>query len=122
MKIVRWLAAAVLALFSLMNVGIALGGDGAGVALRVLGPVLGLLGFAAVYGLVRRRHWGAPSALAVSAVNVLAALIALMTGSTDDASAGLVVGLIALGLTAATAYADRSGQPQSEPEPTSLSS
>ena len=62
------------------------------------------------------------SALAVSAVNVLAALIALMTGSTDDASAGLVVGLIALGLTAATAYADRSGQPQSEPEPTSLSS
>jgi len=115
MKIVRWLAAAVLTLFSLMNVGIALGGNGAGVALRVLGPLLGVAGFVAVYGLVRRRPWGAPSALGVSALNVLAALIALMAGLIDDAAAGLAVGLVALMLTAAAVYADRTGQPQPNP-------
>jgi peptidoglycan/LPS O-acetylase OafA/YrhL len=118
MKIVRWLAAAVLAVFSLMNVGIALGGNGAGVTLRILGPVLGVLGFAAVYGLLRRRPWGAPSAVAVSAVNVVAALIALLAGSIDDASAGLTVGLVVLVLTAAAAYSGRASQPQ--PQPTNV--
>ncbi len=115
MKIVRWLAAAVLALVSLMNVGIALGGNGAGVPLRVLGPLLGVLGFAAVYGLLRRRHWGVPSALAVSVVNVVAALIALLANSREGASTGLAVSLVALALTAAAAFAARTSQPQPEP-------
>jgi peptidoglycan/LPS O-acetylase OafA/YrhL len=118
MKIIRWLAAAALALMSLMNVGIALGGDGEGVALRVLAPLLGVLGFAAIYGLLRRRHWGLPSVLAVSAVNVAAALIAL-AASQDGASIGLTVSLAALVLAAAAASTDRSSQPQ--PEPANLS-
>jgi hypothetical protein len=118
MKIVRWLAAAVLALVSVMNVGIALGGNGAGVPLRVLGPLLGVLGFAAVYGLLRRHHWGLPSALAVNTVNVLTALIALLANSIQGASAGLVVGLVALVLAAAAAYPGRTSQPQ----PANLSS
>ena len=125
MKIVRWLAAAVLALLSLMNVGLALGGNGTDVALRVLGPLLGVLGLAAVYGLLRRRHWGMPSALAVSAVNVVAALIVLLVASQDDASAGLAVSLVALVLTAAAAYTSRTSQPQprpaNQPQPTNLS-
>lgn len=122
MKIVRWLAAAVLALFSLMNVGLALGGNGTDVALRVLGPVLGVLGLAAVYGLLRRRHWGMPSALAVCAVNVVATLIVLLVASQDDASAGLVVSLVALVLTAAAAYTSRTSHPQPQPQPTNLTS
>jgi peptidoglycan/LPS O-acetylase OafA/YrhL len=117
MKIIRWLAAAALALISLMNVGIALGGNGDGIALRVLAPLLGVLGFAAVYGLLRRRYWGMPSALAVSAVNVAAALIAL-AASQDGASIGLTVSLAALVLTAAAAYTGRASQPQ----PANLSS
>jgi peptidoglycan/LPS O-acetylase OafA/YrhL len=118
MTIIRWLAAAALALISLMNVGIALGGNGDSVALRVLAPLLGVLGFAAVYGLLRRRRWGMPSALAVGAVNTVAALIAL-AASQDGASIGLTVSLAALLLTAAAAYTGRASQPQ--PQPTNLS-
>lgn len=122
MKIVHWLAAAVLALFSLMNVGLALSGNGTDVALRVLGPLLGVLGLIAVYGLLRRRRWGMPSALAVSAVNTVATLIVLLAANQDDASAGLAVSLVALVLTAAAAYTSRTSQPQpnEQPQPASL--
>jgi hypothetical protein len=110
MKIVRWIAAAALTLISLMDVGSALGGDGIPAAVRVLAPLLGLLGLAAVYGMLRWRPWGAPAALAASAVNVIVALIA-MALSSAGALIGLAVSLIALVLTAVGARASRTRQP-----------
>src|ERR1700722_9488162 len=110
MKVVRWIAAAALTLISLMDVGSALGGGGHSAAVRVLAPLLGLLGLAAVYGMLRWRPWGAPAALAASAVNVVSALIA-MAVSSAGALAGLAVSLIALLLTAAGPRASQTRQP-----------
>jgi len=70
MKVVRWIAAAALTLISLMDVGSALGGGGHSAAVRVLAPLLGLLGLAAVYGMLRWRPWGAAAALAASTVDI----------------------------------------------------
>lgn len=114
MKIVRWIAAAALTLISLMDIGIALPGGSEPVPVRVLVPLLGLAGLAAVYGWLRPRHWGAPAALAAAAVNVVIALIALVVGS-DGALTGLVVSLAALGLVAAAALSARSAHPQPRP-------
>jgi peptidoglycan/LPS O-acetylase OafA/YrhL len=116
MKIVRWSAAAALTLISLMDIGVALPGGGNSVPVRVLAPVLGVLGLAAVYGMLRRRHWGAPAALAAGAVNVVSALIA-MAFSSEGALTGLVVSLVALALTAAAARTGRASQPQPQPRP-----
>ena len=113
MKIVRWVAAVVLTLISLMDIG-TLTDSGGAVAVRILAPVLGVLGLVAVYGLLRRRRWGTPAALAAGAVNVVAALIAL-AASSDGASTGLAVSAVALVLTAITAYAERTGSPQTQP-------
>jgi hypothetical protein len=107
-KIVRWAAAAALTLISLMDVGTVTGG--VPVAVRVLVALLGVLGLATVYGLLRRRHWGTPGALAAGTVNVVAALIGLAVSS-DGAVIGLAVSVVALGLTAAATYAGRAAQP-----------
>ena len=107
MKVVRWIAATGLTLISLMDIGAALGGGGSNsAALRVLAPLLGLLGLTAVYGLVRGRPWGAPAALAAAAVNVVSALIAMALSSTG-ALIGLAVSLITLMLTAVAARASQ---------------
>jgi hypothetical protein len=106
MKVVRWIAATALTLISLMDAGAALGGGGDSAAVRVLAPLLGLLGLTAVYGLLRCRPWGAPAALAAGAVNVVFALIAMALSSTG-ALIGLAVSLITLVLTAVAA---RGGQ------------
>ena len=119
MKIVRWIAAAALTLISLMDVGVALPGGGESVPVRVLVPLLGVLGLAAAYGLLRRRHWGAPAALAASAVNVVGALIALAAGG-DGALTGLAVSMAALVLTAAAARISRASDPQPPPQPADL--
>jgi peptidoglycan/LPS O-acetylase OafA/YrhL len=111
MKIVRWIAAAALTLISLMDVGIALPGSTEPAAVRVLIPLLGLAGLAAVYGWLRRRPWGGPAALAAAAVNVAAAVIALAVGS-DGALLGLVVSLAALALIAVVSHSARGARPQ----------
>jgi hypothetical protein len=113
MKIVRWVAAAALTLISLMDIG-TLADSGGAIAVRILAPLLGVLGLVAVYGLLRRRHWGTPAALAAGAVNVVSALIAL-AASSDGASIGLAVSAAALVLTAITVYAGRAGSPQARP-------
>jgi len=106
MKVIRWIAAIALTIISLMDIGAALGGVGNSAALRVLAPLLGLLGLAAVYGLLRGRPWGAPAALAAAAVNVVSALIAMALSSTG-ALIGLAVSLITLVLTAVAARASQ---------------
>ena len=105
MKIVRWIAAAALALISLMDVGTVTGG--VPVTVQALSALLGLLGLVAVYGLLRRRIWGTPGALAAGTVNVVAALIALAVSS-DGAVIGLTVSVAALLLTAAATRAAQS--------------
>jgi hypothetical protein len=110
MKIVRWAAAAALTLISLMGIGLAFGGGDESAAFRVIGPVLGVLGLAAVYGLVRRHHWGMPAALAVGTVNIVGGLVDLAVDGAGTL-AGLVVSLVALLLLAAAAYTGRAAQP-----------
>jgi hypothetical protein len=113
MKIIRWIAAAALGLISLMDIGIALPGGDESTSVRVLAPLLGALGLAAVYGLLRRRHWGTPAALAAGAVNVVTALIAMALASAG-ALTGLTVSLAALVLTAVAACTGRASQPHAQ--------
>jgi hypothetical protein len=103
MKVFRWPAAAALTLISLMDIGVALPGGGNPAAVRVLAPLLGVLGLAAVYGPLRRRDWGTPAALAACAVNVVFALIGL-AASSDGSAIGLTVSAVALLLTIVAAF------------------
>jgi hypothetical protein len=97
MKIVRWAAAAVLTLMSLMNLGAGTADDRPPVAVIVFGIVLGLAGLVAAYGLIRRTSWGRPAALAVGAINVVAAVVGLAVGA-EGAAIGLVVSALAVAL------------------------
>ena len=96
MKFVRILAIASLALVSLLNVGYPFGKDPTpDVALASAVAVLGLAGFVAAFGLARNTTWGVPAVLAVAGVNVVAAIVALVSG-TEGAIGGLVVSSLAL--------------------------
>jgi hypothetical protein len=113
MKIVRWTAAAALTLVSLMDLGVALGGGDESISVRILAPLLGMLGLAATYGLLRRRRWGSPASLAAVAINVVTALIAMTLGSAG-ALTGLAVSLVALALTAVAAYTGQTRRPHAQ--------
>jgi hypothetical protein len=96
MKFVRILAIVPLALVSLLNVGYPFGTDPKpDVALAVGAVMLGLAGFAAAFGLARNTTWGIPAALAVAGINVVAAIVALVS-DTEGAIVGLVVSSLAL--------------------------
>jgi len=96
MKLVRVLAIVPLALMSLFNVGYPFGSDPRpGVAIGALVLALGLAGFIAAYGLARTTAWAHPAALAVSGVNVVAAIVAL-AADTEGAVVGLVLSSMAL--------------------------
>ena len=96
MKLVRILAIVPLTLISLMNVGYPFGTDPKpDIALAIGALVLGVAGFAAAFGLARTTTWGIPAALAVAGVNVVAAIIALVS-ETDCAVVGLVISSLAL--------------------------
>jgi hypothetical protein len=96
MKFVRISAIALLALVSLVNVGYPFGTDPRpDVALAIAVAVLGLAGFVAALGLARNTTWGVPAVLAVAGVNVVAAIVALVSG-TEGAIVGLVVSSLAL--------------------------
>jgi hypothetical protein len=95
-KLVRILAIVPLILMSLMNVGYPFGTDSKpDVALAVAVLVLGVAGFVAAFGVARNTTWGIPAALAVAGINVVAAIIALVSGS-EGAIIGLVVSSLAL--------------------------
>jgi hypothetical protein len=106
MKLFRTLAIVPLALISLMNVGYILPTDPKhNVAVVIAVVALGVAGLGAVYGLARNTPWGIPTALVVSAVNVAAAVVALVADE-EGAIVGLVVSAVAL----ATAFAASSAQ------------
>lgn len=98
MRYIRLVAIVPLALLSLMNVGYAFETDPRpDVVLAIAAFVLGAAGFVAAFGLGRNAGWGIPAALAVSGINVVAAIIALVN-DTDGAIVGLVVSALALTL------------------------
>lgn len=89
MKLVRILAVVPLFLVSLFNVGYTFGTEPKpAVPLAIAALVLGLAGHVASFGLARNSTWGVPAALVVSGVNVVVAIIALVTDSE-----GAVIGL-----------------------------
>ena len=107
MKILRILAIVPLALISLMNVGYPFGTDPKpDVALAVAVAAMGIAGLVAAYGLARNTVWGVPAALAVAAVNVAAAVIALVADE-EGAAIGLVVSAIALAMAFAVSSTQR---------------
>ena len=96
MKTSRILASIPLGLMSLMDVGYILPSDpkhNVGVAIAVC--ALGVAGLVAVSGLVRNTAWGVPAALTAAGVNVIAAIVALVSDS-QGAVVGLTVSSIAL--------------------------
>lgn len=96
MKLVRILAIVPIALISLMNVGYAFGSDPKPDLAPAIGALaLGLAGFVAAYGLARNTSWGIPAALGVAGVNVVAAIVALVSDS-NGAIIGVVVSAVAL--------------------------
>jgi len=106
MKLARILAIVPLVLMSLMNVGYPFGTDpkpDALLAIAVL--VLGVAGFVAVFGLARNTAWGIPAALSVAGVNVVGAIIALVSDSE-----GAIVGLVVSSLALVLAFIAGSGQ------------
>jgi uncharacterized membrane protein YecN with MAPEG domain len=109
MKIVHWAAIVVVALFTLMNLGTVTGGTPAVVI--VFGIVLGLGGLASVYGLVRRTPWARTVALAVTALNIVLAMVGLIVGW-EGWDIGLVINVVALLLLAVDRPATRSAQPE----------
>lgn len=98
MKFLRILAIVPFALISLMNVGYTFGTDPKpDVALAAAALALGVAGFGAAFGLARNTSWGIPAALGVAGINVVAAIIALVSDS-EDAIVGLVISAVALAL------------------------
>ena len=94
MKFLRWAAVAVLSLMSLMNVGVLAEGDDGPSAAVVTGAVLlGVFGFVAVYGLLRREPWGRPAAIAAGVLNLVGGIVA-MANDSDGAIAGVVLGAL----------------------------
>ena len=96
MKFVRILAIVPLALISLINVGYPFGTDPEpDVVLSIAVVVLGVAGLVAAFGLARNTTWGIPAALAVAGINVVGAIIALVSDS-EGAIVGLVLSAVAL--------------------------
>ena len=90
MKIIRWAAVAVTAMFVLMNAGAAFE-PGEPTWVRILGGALAAAGLIAGLGLALNRPWGWLGVVAVGAFNCLGAIAALMIGGGGTAL-GLVVG------------------------------
>jgi MYXO-CTERM domain-containing protein len=86
----RTVAAIPLVVMSLFNLPIGVSPDGIPAVLAWSITLLGVLGLAAAVALIRRRRGAEVVALAVGAVNVVAALIAL-AADLESAALGLVI-------------------------------
>jgi tellurite resistance protein TehA-like permease len=95
MRLVRILAVFPLALISLLNVGYIGSEPKPALWLAVAVLALGVAGFVAAFGLARNTTWGIPAALAVAGVNVVGAIIALVSEN-EGAIIGLAISSLAL--------------------------
>jgi hypothetical protein len=118
MRIIRWAAAAVTVLMSLMNLPIAFDATEQKIPIAIAWAitVLGVLGIAAAVGLIRRARWGRPAVLAIGAVNVVGAIIAMIKNM-DGAAIGLTVSALILLLGFLTSDNDVSRRAVSSPTP-----
>jgi len=119
MRFVRWAAAAVTILMSLMNLPFAVddGGSNFPQALNWSITLLGVLGIVAAIGLLRRAAWARPAVLAIGAVNLAGAIAGLIFGL-EGAIIGLVVSSLIVVLGLLTPASDR---PQAVAMPPSVS-
>lgn len=92
MKVLHWVAVAVLTLLTLMNIGAVGGGVPTGVL--VFGVVLGLAGLITLYGMIRRRTWGPAAGIALAVANVISAVIGGIAGW-DGWTIGLGISVVA---------------------------
>jgi hypothetical protein len=101
-KVLRWTAAAVTLLMSLMNLPFAFDDGGANLAPALAWAVslLGVVGIVAAIGLLRRARWALLAVLVVGVVNLVGAVIALAV-----AMEGAVIGLVVSGLIVVLALA-----------------
>ena len=90
MKIIRWAAVAVTALFVVMNLGAAFDPEQSD-AVRIGGAVLAAVGIPAVVGLALRQSWGRVAVIGVGVLNVVAGIVAI-AGNEDGGAIGIVVG------------------------------
>ncbi len=101
MSVVRWAAAAVTILMSLMNLPFVVtdGGSDFPLAVNAAISLLGVVGIVSAIGLLRKAPWGRPAVLAIGAINLAGAIAAFVTGM-DGAFIGLVVSslIVVLGL------------------------
>ncbi|MFI5953732.1 hypothetical protein [Cryptosporangium sp. NPDC051539] len=100
MKFVRWVAAAVLTLMSLMNIGVVTGDTG--IAIKILGAVVGVAGLVAAFGQARNNAWGSRAAAGVNLVNLVLGIVGLVAGWEGSAigTAISAVGLVLTGVSA----------------------
>ncbi|MET0525798.1 MAG: hypothetical protein ABWZ91_13415 [Nocardioides sp.] len=90
MKLIRWAAVAVTALFVLMNIGAAVDPD-LDTWVRVVGAGLALVGIPAAVGLALDRAWGRPAVIGAGALNMAGAVAAIIA-DLEGGAIGLVVG------------------------------
>ncbi len=100
MKILKWAAVAVTALFALMNLGAVLEPD-LETPYRAVAAILGVAGVAAAAGLGFSQPWGTRAVIAVGALNVVMAITGLFTDQ-QGAVIGIVVGGLGVALGALT--------------------
>jgi hypothetical protein len=108
MRVIRWAAAVATILISLMNLPIAVddGGSNLPPVLAWLISLLGVLGIVSAVGLIRRVVWGRPAVLAVGGINLIGAVVAMITGM-DGAIIGLIISSLVVVLSLLTPAAVR---------------
>lgn len=107
MKIVKWAAVAVTALFVLMNAGAVPTADLA-TPYRVVAAVLALAGVVAVVGLGMNATWGKAAVIVVGGLNLATSITGLFT-DLDGSALGIVVGGLGVVLGALTQARPKAG-------------
>ena len=92
MKILKWAAVAVTALFVAMNLGAVPDGD-IDTGYRVVAAVLAVAGLVAAVGLGMNQSWGRAAIIVVGGLNVLTAVTGFFTEQE-----GVVIGIVVGGL------------------------
>lgn len=94
MKILKWAAVAVTALFALMNLGAIFEPD-VTTPYRIIAAPLFLAGVTAAVGLAAGRSWGRAAIIVVGGLNVIASVAGFFTDQ-EGSVIGLVVGGLAV--------------------------